>query len=131
MRGVMIALLSAILLAGCAASNDETRPAVSAQVSVQAPDGSRSLKDLGVENGPSDFFLPADAQFDVSVDQENNVTLMMSPAEGRKILDFLTENLPDYGYEIVDSSPAAVIFSGQWQGALSISGELAALTLRN
>ncbi|WP_277033154.1 lipoprotein [Propionimicrobium lymphophilum] len=131
MRRIFLAILTALLLAGCGQTSLQPAPSSSQPSVDRVPSGAASLRSFGLENGPENFYLPVTADFYVDVDQENNVTLTMTPEQGRILVDFLVENLPAMGYVVISTSSDAIIFEGPWKGGLTISDKLAALTLRS
>jgi hypothetical protein len=125
--------LAALLVpVGCAATPPDT-PQTSASLSATAsvPSGGQMLIDYGLKYAPYGFSVPAGLQPTIKVNQENVVTLGLTPGDGSATHMYLVENLHAMGFEIDGRSDDSLVFhDAHWEGALTVSAEAAALTLR-
>jgi hypothetical protein len=98
---------------------------------VVIPDGGQLLSGYSLENAPYGFTVPADLKPTIKIDQKNLVTLGLSPADGMLTHDYLMRHLNTMGFSVDGSSADSLIFhDAHWQGALTVTVETAALTLR-
>lgn len=124
-----VALGFAMLFTACSAGAPGLNPNPSPSVSVTAVIPGTPLAAFA-ENGPDPFSLPDVTPREV-IDQPNVVTLILTPDEGRITHDHLLANLQAMGFEIVGTSQDSLVFENpSWEGALTTTNELSALTLR-
>jgi hypothetical protein len=98
---------------------------------VTAPTGGQLLIDYGLKYAPSEFSVPSALNPTIKIDQENVVTLGLTPADGMAVYTYLSENLAGMGFEVTGRSPDSLVFhNAQWEGALTVAEVSAALTLR-
>lgn len=132
----------ALGVGGCAAadsgplpsSSDAPRtPSPTTSVSGTPTDG-RTLRSLGFTNGPVDqFSLPLSSVVSAMVDQDNNVTLVLTHPPADDVAGHLRRTLPDSGFTITDDDPAtlAMTFMGfGWTGSFTGNAKAAAVLLR-
>jgi len=140
-------LVVALGLSGCGAADsgqlptpsDTSSRTPSASESTPAPPPSapppgRSLRSLGYINGPVDqFSVPAAAVLKTAVDQENNVTVVLSQPSADEVADYLRATLPAAGFTITNDDPAAqaMTFTGLgWSGSFTGTPTASAVLLR-
>lgn len=124
------AVVASLALAGCSgaapATQDSTPPVVSSAV----PPGGQPLGQLGIEHGPF-LTLPVGIRPTRTIDQPNVVTILVSTADGAKVIAHLKANLAKQGWTVTAESDDSLIFTTQgWEGAFTMSDDLAGLTLR-
>lgn len=132
MQRIGIALVAALALAGCSASPD-TPPAspTTAPTVTAAPDGGVLLRDIGYANAPEMFSIPRGAEITDRIDAYNNITAIFTIPSGQEMAEYLRAHLPGMGFEITADANQSMLFTnGNWQGALTTNGGLAALSLR-
>ncbi|MDO5676971.1 MAG: hypothetical protein Q4G35_05635 [Propionibacteriaceae bacterium] len=132
MHRIGIALVAALALAGCSAApaSPPEPPAPSVTVTA-APDGGVLLSDLGYQNGPQGFSVPNGTEITDRIDSYNNVTLIFTAPSGEDVAQYLRANLTTMGFEITADDNGSMLFTnGHWQGALTSTGGLAAVSLR-
>ena len=101
------------------------------QVTTEAGAGGVRLSELGFRHGPDDFRVPDGLVLTGRVDQDNVVTLLMDQEQGRRVHDYLMTVLPGAGWTIEASSGDSIVFTTSgWEGAFTMTGEQAGLTLR-
>ncbi|WP_036925399.1 hypothetical protein [Acidipropionibacterium thoenii] len=133
-----VVLVATGALAGCGAPGSPVSSGSStAASSAPVPAGSSAAADavtlraLGIANGPDGFPVPEGLIVSEQVDNPNNVTLVIDSFQGESTYQFLRRRLPAAGYTIGDDANQSLVFSGKgWQGAFTVSQEVAALTLR-
>ena len=132
------AALACALLAvsGCstgASSEATSAPAVSVRT---RPADMRTLAELGLVNGPVNFWLPGDKAIRSRIDQPNVVTLTYSADNGAALATHLSSQLGTMGWTIdADRNGSLLFHTDGWRGAFTTPtpGEkatVAALTLR-
>ncbi|MDN5997252.1 MAG: hypothetical protein L0K42_08575, partial [Acidipropionibacterium jensenii] len=90
-----------------------------------------TLRDFAIRNGPEQLPLPADLMISYTVDNPNNVTLVIDVSQGSQTYRFLRDRLPGAGFTITADRQQSLTFSGHgWSGAYTVSQDLAGLTLR-
>ena len=98
------------------------------------PPAGRTLRSLGYLNGPVEqFTVPEAAVVSAKVDQENNVTVVLSEPSAAEVADYLRASLPAAGFTITKDDPAALAmtFTGfGWAGSFTGSANAAAVLLR-
>jgi hypothetical protein len=98
------------------------------------PPAGRTLRSLGYLNGPVEqFTVPEAAVVSATVDQENNVAVVLSEPSAADVADYLRVTLPAAGFTITKDDPAALAmtFSGSgWAGSFTGSATAAAVLLR-
>ncbi len=131
-------------LAGCGAKGSPAASSApvssgspAAASSAPVPAGSSAAADavtlraLGIANGPEGFPVPEGLIVSEQVDNPNNVTLVIDSFQGESTYQFLRSRLPAAGYTISADANQSLVFSGKgWEGAFTVSEEVAALTLR-
>ena len=94
----------------------------------------RTLRSLGYLNGPVEqFSVPEAAVVSAAVDQENNVTVVLSQPSAAEVANYLRATLPAAGFTITKDDPAALAmtFTGfGWAGSFTGSATAAAVLLR-
>jgi len=141
-----VLLVLAMGLSGCAAadsgrlptpSETSRRPSVSPARPTPTPStlpAGRSLRRLGYTNGPVEqFSLPQAAVISAAVDQENNVTVVLSQPSAAEVAEYLRATLPAAGFTITDDDPAglAMTFTGfGWTGSFTGTATASAVLLR-
>lgn len=128
-----LAACCCLLVVGCAsapaASAPVTTPAV---VSTVVPADAVTLTSLGFTFAPADFYVPASVVVIDSVNQSNNVVAVFSAPAGADLAAFLRHNLPTHGWTITADGNDSLLFErGQLGGAFTVTGDLAALTIRS
>jgi len=107
---------------------------VSPQPTPSPPPAGRTLRSLGYLNGPGEqLSVPEAAVVSAAVDQENNVTVVMSQPSAAEVADYLRATLPAAGFTITKDDPAALAmtFTGfGWAGSFTGSATAAAVLLR-
>lgn len=127
----IVVVTLALLLSGCAATGGEIDVRPSPMPSVEVPEGAATLAQLGLTNGPTNFYLPADLKADDVIDQPNVVTFVLTPAEGKRVITFLAEHAEAMGWGLIGSTDDAVVMSEMaWRAEATTSDTQAALTLR-
>ncbi|HSU35640.1 MAG TPA: hypothetical protein VLJ88_08265 [Propionibacteriaceae bacterium] len=141
-----ILLVLALGLSGCSAAESEPLPTPSSTSGTPSaasatpqptpsplPPG-RTLRSLGYLNGPvEEFTVPEAAVLSATVDQENNVTVVLSQPSAAEVADYLRAALPAAGFTITKDDPAtlAMTFTGfGWAGSFTGSATAAAVLLR-
>lgn len=141
-RRLLGAISVIVLLAtGCAGGN--SGPVVPSASTVPTPGGTTaaatlpadgaSLPTLGYVNGPVQFSLPRSAVLTATVDQENNVTAVLSHPPATEVAAYLRRTLPVTGFTIVDDDQAglAMAFAGHgWRGSFTGNETTSAVLLR-
>ncbi|MFT8395711.1 hypothetical protein [Propionibacterium sp.] len=90
-----------------------------------------SLASLGFLHAPENFSVPGGLYLQQTVDQSNVVTLVVPEEQGAELLNHLEATLPTEGFTITARSADSLIFSAPgWQGAFTMSDQVAGLTLR-
>jgi hypothetical protein len=111
-----------------------TRSASPAPTSVTVPADGVTLRSLGYLNGPAEqFTLPRTALISAAVDQENNVTAVLTQPPPTDVEAYLRRALPATGFAITADSPdeAALTFSGHgWTGSFTAADATSAILLR-
>lgn len=133
-----VVLVAVGALAGCGAPGSPVgsgSPTAASSAPVPAGSsaaaGAVTLRALGIANGPDGFPVPEGLIVSEHVDNPNNVTLVIDAFQGESTYQFLRSRLPAAGYSISADANQSLVFSGKgWQGAFTVSGEVAALTLR-
>lgn len=136
-RAAAAVLACALLaLSGCSAapsSEATSAPAVSVRT---RPADMRTLAELGLVNGPVNFWLPGDKAIHSRIDQPNVVTLTYSVDNGTTLASHLSSQLGTMGWTIdADRNGSLLFHADGWRGAFTTptTGEkatVAALTLR-
>jgi len=141
-----ILLVLALGLSGCSAAESGPLPTPSSTSGTPSaasatpqptpsplPPG-RTLRSLGYLNGPvEEFTVPEAAVLSATVDQENNVTVVLSQPSAAEVADYLRAALPAAGFTITKDDPAtlAMTFTGfGWAGSFTGSATAAAVLLR-
>lgn len=125
-----------LALTGCSGSAPSAMttpsPSVPSTVATTSHDTTHAtLSSRGFEHGPADFPLPAGLDITYSVDNPNNVTVVIDPAQGEATYRFLRTHLAAAGFTVTADANSSLVFSGHgWTGAYTASAETAALTLR-
>lgn len=89
------------------------------------------LRELGFTHAPAGFAIPLGAQITDRIDAYNNVTLIFTIPTGQEMAEYLRANLPAMGFEVTADRNQSMLFTdGHWQGALTTTGGLAAISLR-
>ncbi|NYE73819.1 hypothetical protein [Microlunatus parietis] len=135
--GGLLAIMVMIMLAGCSAAPNGTRPTGGSSTpaptsSAAIPADGVSLAELGFQNGPSDrVSLPRDVSFVTSADQPNAVTLVIDRPSGAAVATYLRRSLPPAGFTIDSDLGTTLTFSGfGWAGSFTGSADSSALVLR-
>lgn len=128
--------LACVALAGCSAAPEAFAPTPGASaVATPGPDA-RSLRELGLRNGPEAFWLPREVTVRERIDQPNVVTLSFDASEGPALARYLSEHLAEMGWDVTADRNGSLLFTtDDWRGAFTTptageSAGLAALTLR-
>jgi hypothetical protein len=115
-------------------SRTPSAPAATSQPTPGPPPPGRTLRSLGYLNGPvEEFTVPEASVVSATVDQENNVTVVLSEPSAAEVADYLRVTLPAAGFTITKDDPAALAmtFSGfGWAGSFTGSATAAAVLLR-
>ena len=122
-----------LLAAGCAAPTTPI-PAITAdtETSDVVPADAVALKDLGFENSPADFYVPAGAVIVDRVDQSNNVVVVLEHPAGSELAEFWRTTLPEQGWRITADGNDSLLFDrGELHGAFTVTNGLAAVTIRS
>ena len=138
------AVIVTLVLAGCGSSEDPpVEPSVTAAptpsgslapTSVTVPVDGVTLRSLGYLNGPAEqFTLPRTALISAAVDQENNVTAVLTQPPPTDVEAYLRRALPATGFAITADNPdaPALTFSGHgWTGSFTANDATSAVLLR-
>ena len=144
---VAFLLVLALGLSGCGAADSGQLPTPSGTSSrtpsasestptptPSTPPPGRTLRSLGYINGPVDqFSVPEAAVLKAAVDQENNVTVVLSQPSAAEVADYLRATLPAAGFTITNDDPAAqaMTFTGfGWSGSFTGTPTASAVLLR-
>lgn len=132
MHRILIGLLAALALAGCAGAPVVAPPSPPARTApAAAPDGGVFLTDIGFTHAPAGFSIPSSAIVDQGTNAANNITVVFTGPTGAETAAYLRAALPAVGFEITADGDDSLTFTdGAWQGAFTATGPLAALTLR-
>ncbi|MFC7620634.1 hypothetical protein [Microlunatus sp. GCM10028923] len=135
--GGLLAVAVMIMLAGCSAAPNGTRPSggpstPAPTTSASIPADGVSLAELGFQNGPSDrVSLPRDVSFVTSADQPAAVTLVIDSPSGEAVATYLRRTLPAAGFTVDSDLGTTLAFSGYgWTGNFTGSPGGSALVLR-
>lgn len=132
----LAACAAALALAGCGAADPGTvssPPAAGSDpASTASPQpGAATLRDFAIEHGPAGFPLPEGLMISYTVDNPNNVTLVIDEGQGDSTYRFLRAHLAGAGFRITADGQKSLTFDGRgWDGAYTVSSTVAALTLR-
>lgn len=95
------------------------------------PSGAKTLRQLGINNGPADFSLPADISISGVVDRSSVVTLIIAAPEATTIASYLRSHLPQMGFTITGDADTSLVFHNQhYNGAFTSANGVNGLTLR-
>jgi hypothetical protein len=115
-------------------SRTPSAPAATSQPTPGPPPPGRTLRSLGYLNGPvEEFTVPEASVVSATVDQENNVTVVLSQPSAAEVADYLRATLPAAGFMITKDDPAALAmtFTGfGWTGSFTGSATASAVLLR-
>jgi hypothetical protein len=115
-------------------SRTPSAPAATLQPTPGPPPPGRTLRSLGYLNGPvEEFTVPEASVVSATVDQENNVTVVLSEPSAAEVADYLRATLPAAGFTITKDDPAALAmtFTGfGWAGSFTGSATASAVLLR-
>lgn len=133
-----LVLAVAMPLVGCAAGGSIDDPSPSASASqpppVVVPADGVSLAMLGLTRGPVDrVYVPRSVLVSARVDQDNNVTLVMTSPSAIDLAAYLRRTLPANGFTVTadDAASATLTFAGfGWTGTFTGSPRASALLLR-
>ncbi|MDO5736367.1 MAG: hypothetical protein Q4P15_07820 [Propionibacteriaceae bacterium] len=104
-------------------------PSTSAVATI--PDDGVLLRSLGFRFAPDGFSVPATARITERVDQENTVVAVFTAPGGLEIAGYLRNTLPDQGWVITADDNSSLLFErGEERGAFTVTGAIAALSLR-
>jgi hypothetical protein len=128
-----LALLA--LLGACSAPVRPDLPtAAPTSVAVRVPSDGRTLRDLGLSNGPvTAFSLPRTVVVSTNIDQPNGVTLVLSSPSPSTIAGYLRRALPEAGFVVTgdNQATATLTFTGYgWHGSFTGTGDSSAVILR-
>ncbi len=128
-----LAAACCLLVVGCGAAPAASAPVTTpATISTFVPADAVTLVSLGFTYAPADFYVPASAVLVESVNQSNNVVAVFSAPAGADLAAFLRSNLPAQGWTITADGNDSLLFDrGQLGGAFTVTGGLAALTIRS
>jgi hypothetical protein len=129
---ITLALVALLAVAGCSSAPVPTpSPSTTVSVPAEAPADGVLLSDLGFVNSPPGFSIPRGADIEQEVDSANNVTVVLTAPAGEEVADYLRRNLPAMGFTITADANGSLLFeSAVHDGAFTVTGELAALSLR-
>ncbi len=132
---VLVALLPVVGACGARPGTDSApTPAVSTTESVPLPADGVSLRTFGYVFGPVDAFsLPRTTLLTASVDQADNVTVVLSDPPAVEVAAYLRRALPPAGFRITADDPAVstLTFAGRgWTGSFTGDGATSAVLLR-
>ena len=132
MQRITLALVALLAVAGCSSAPVPTpSPSTTVSVPAEAPADGVLLSDLGFVNAPPGFSIPRGADIEQEVDSANNVTVVLTAPAGEEVADYLRRNLPAMGFTITADANGSLLFeSAVHDGAFTVTGELAALSLR-
>lgn len=117
---------------GCgSAAPAPTAPAPVASSEVSAPADGVLLTSLGYQFAPAGFSVPATSVIGEHVDQRNTVVAVFTAPDGPDIAAYLRQHLPQQGWRITADGDDSLLFErGDEYGAFTVSGDLAALSIR-
>lgn len=132
MLRIGLALLAVLALAGCSAARGiAPAPPPSSVTVTAAPDGGVFLTELGFTHAPAGFSIPLGTEITDRIDAYNNITAVFTLPTGQEMAAYLREHLTGMGFEITADKNQSMLFTdGHWQGALTTTGSLAAISLR-
>jgi hypothetical protein len=127
-----VGFVAMLLATGCTtASPDVSQTSVSRSATVSVPSDGWLLSDYALKHAPYGFSVPAALQPSIKIDQENVVTLGLTPEDGLAVHAYLLEHLEAMGFELDGRSDDSLVFhDAHWEGALTVAAQTAALTLR-
>ena len=127
----ILAGLACLALAGCAAP--AAQPALTqAPTSTSSPAGGVALRGLGFRNAPADLYAPGGSSVAVVVDQTNNIVATFTEPDADALLAWWRSVLPPQGWTITADGGDSLLFErGDLRGAFTVTGDLAALTIRS
>lgn len=119
-------------MVGCSAAPPEAPGPTSAPTAAATIRGDGVLLSrLGFGFAPTDFSVPGTSEITERVDQENTVVAVFTAPSGLEIASYLRETLPGQGWSITADDNNSLLFErGREQGAFTVTGALAALSLR-
>ena len=135
-RPALASLALLLVLAGCGAGEPVVPlPATStpAATPVPVPEGGLPLRSFGYTYGPVDFLsLPRDTRLVTSVNQPDNVTVVLAAPAPAAVGAYLREALPAAGFTVTATAgPATLTFSGHgWTGSVTAGPRSSAVLLR-
>ena len=112
-------------------ASPEAAPATAPSAAVSVPADAVTLRDLGLTNAPEGVSLPKGAVVSDMINMGNNVTAVVVSPSGAEVAEHLRTALPAAGFTITADGADSLLFEGgAWQGAFTVNGEVAALSLR-
>ena len=125
-------MVAVTALAGCSAAPASPTPTpTSTSAAVSVPADAVTLRDLGLTNAPEGVSLPKGAVVSDMINMGNNVTAVVVSPSGAEVAEHLRTALPAAGFTITADGADSLLFEGgAWQGAFTVNGEVAALSLR-
>lgn len=130
----ILATLACLLLAACGAPDEPAPDPVPPPSSTTpaVPDGAVALASYGFQHAPEGFMVPGTSIISEKVDQTNTVVAVFTAPSGGDLNSFLRQSLPADGWTITADGRNSLLFErGELRGAFTVSGQLAALSIRN
>lgn len=131
----MLVALTCLLLAGCGAevqSNPDPSPPAPSPAAHDVPDGAVALASYGYQHAPEGFMVPGSSIIEDKVDQANTVVAVFTAPGGADLNAFLRQSLPADGWTVTADGQYSLLFErGELRGAFTVSGRLAALSIRD
>ncbi len=88
---------------------------------------------FGVQNGPAAFSLPRGSVPVRTVDQPDNVVVVLSAPGPADVADYLRRALPESGFSVLEPNPSQPTFRFRghgWAGSFTSSATSSAILLR-
>ena len=131
MKRLLLLVIGAGLLVGCASSIETPSPQPEASPTISAPADGQFLSDLGFQHAPAGVSIPRSAVISEQVDQYNNVTLVFTAPSGVELASYLRASLTEQGFEITADANNSLLFERDpWQGAFTTEAGYSALSFR-
>lgn len=101
-------------------------------VSTHVPDDAVAFATLGFQFAPEDLHAPSGSVITERVDQVNNIVAVFTAPSGLDLAAFYRSTLPEQGWTITADGNNSLLFErGELHGAFTVTGALAALTIRS
>ena len=96
------------------------------------PDGAVAIQSFGFKHAPEGFPVPAASVVTDRVDQTNAIAVVFTAPSGLELASFFRSALPADGWDITADGQNSLLFErGEFRGAFTVTGQLAALSIRS